>query len=100
VIQGNTWDATLCPDPTTCAANCALDGGDYAGTYGISASGDSLTMKLVTGSGSSANIGSRVYLMDTADKGYQMFNLKNQEFTVDIDVSGVSIGSPVIITRR
>jgi cellulose 1,4-beta-cellobiosidase len=49
-------------------------------------------MKLVTGSGSTANVGSRVYLMDTSDKGYQMFNLKNQEFTVDIDVSGLPCG--------
>ncbi|KAI0741911.1 CBH1-6 [Daedaleopsis nitida] len=28
---GNTWDDSLCPDPTTCAANCALDGADYSG---------------------------------------------------------------------
>ena len=28
---GNTWDASLCPDPVTCAQNCALDGADYAG---------------------------------------------------------------------
>ena len=28
---GNTWDTSLCPDPTTCARNCALDGADYAG---------------------------------------------------------------------
>jgi len=49
-------------------------------------------MKLVTGSGSTANVGSRVYLMDTADSKYQMFNLLNQEFTVDIDVSGLPCG--------
>ena len=30
---GNTWDASLCPDPVTCAENCALDGADYAGKY-------------------------------------------------------------------
>ena len=30
---GNTWDASLCPDPDTCARNCALDGADYAGTH-------------------------------------------------------------------
>ena len=30
---GNTWDASLCPDPTTCASNCALDGADYSGQY-------------------------------------------------------------------
>ncbi|KAM0723669.1 hypothetical protein Q7P37_000657 [Cladosporium fusiforme] len=85
---GNTWDKTLCPDGTTCAANCALDGADYPGTYGIKASGNSLSLQLKTGS----NVGSRVYLMDDQDKNYQMFNLKNQEFTFDVDVSKIGCG--------
>lgn len=29
---GNEWDSTFCPDPITCAANCALDGADYSST--------------------------------------------------------------------
>lgn len=82
---GNTFDKTLCPDGATCAANCALDGADYPGTYGIKASGNSLSLQLKTGS----NVGSRVYLMDEQDKNYQMFNLKNQEFTFDVDVSKI-----------
>nr|OQO30258.1 hypothetical protein B0A51_01806 [Rachicladosporium sp. CCFEE 5018] len=86
--DGNKWSTTLCPDPTTCAANCALDGGDYTGTYGITASGNSLSMKLVTGS----NVGSRVYLMDTSDSKYEMFNLLGQEFTVDVDTSALPCG--------
>ncbi|KAK5116026.1 hypothetical protein LTR62_000482 [Meristemomyces frigidus] len=85
---GNTWDATLCPDAVTCAANCALDGADYTGTYGISASGNALSLQLVTGS----NSGSRVYLMDTTDTKYQEFNLLNKEFTVDVDVSKLPCG--------
>ena len=32
---GDEWDTGLCPDPVTCAKNCAIDGADYAGTYGI-----------------------------------------------------------------
>jgi cellulose 1,4-beta-cellobiosidase len=28
---GNTWNATICPDATTCAQNCAVDGADYSG---------------------------------------------------------------------
>lgn len=27
---GDEWDAGICPDPVTCAANCALDGADCA----------------------------------------------------------------------
>ncbi|KAJ7098526.1 cellulase [Mycena belliarum] len=84
---GNTWDKTLCPDPTTCATNCALDGADYSGTYGITTSGNALTLKFVTGS----NIGSRVYLMANATN-YQMFTLLNQEFSFDVDMSNLGCG--------
>ncbi|KAJ7034505.1 glycoside hydrolase [Mycena alexandri] len=74
---GNTWDTTFCPDGKTCAANCALDGADYSGTYGISTSGNALTLKFVTG----ANVGSRVYLMAPGSTTeYQTFKFENQEF--------------------
>ena len=84
---GNSWDASLCPDPVTCAQNCALDGADYAGTYGITASGNALTLKFVTGS----NVGSRVYLMSD-ETTYHMLQLKNQEFTFDVDMSNLPCG--------
>jgi cellulose 1,4-beta-cellobiosidase len=84
---GNTWDTSLCPDNATCAKNCALDGADYSGTYGITTSGNALTLKFKTGS----NIGSRVYLL-ASDTAYQMFKLKNQEFTFDVDVSKLGCG--------
>lgn len=88
---GSAWDTTLCADGVTCAQNCAVDGADYSGTYGITTSGNSLTHKFVTQS-AGKNIGSRVYLMDTADVGYQMFKPKNQEFTFDVDVSKLPCG--------
>lgn len=84
---GNTWDASICPDPDTCAQNCAVDGADYSGTYGITTSGNALTLKFVTGT----NVGSRVYLMQDASN-YQMFKLMNQEFTFDVDVSNLPCG--------
>ena len=88
---GNQWDTTLCPDGVTCAQNCALDGADYEGTYGITSSGSSLTLKFVTQS-AQKNVGSRVYLMDTSDSKYQTFNLKNQEFTFTVDMSQLPCG--------
>lgn len=89
---GNEWNATICPDATTCAQNCALDGADYSGTYGISTTGDSLTLGFVTkGSTGTANVGSRVYLLEDS-KTYQTFNLLNQEFTFDVDVSNLPCG--------
>ena len=83
----NSWDATLCPDGKTCAGNCALEGVDYAGTYGITTSGDALNLKLMTGS----NVGSRAYLLADDDR-YYMFKLKNQEFTFDVDLSALGCG--------
>lgn len=64
-----------------------MDGADYEATYGITTSGDALTLKFVTGS----NVGSRVYLMED-DSTYQMFDLLNQEFTFDVDVSNLPCG--------
>ncbi|KAI0092151.1 cellobiohydrolase [Irpex rosettiformis] len=84
---GNAWDTSICPDGVTCAKACALDGADYSGTYGITTSGNALTLKFVTGS----NIGSRVYLMQDASN-YQLFKLINQEFTFDVDMSNLPCG--------
>jgi cellulose 1,4-beta-cellobiosidase len=87
---GNTWNAALCPDGVTCAANCALDGADYTGVYGITTSGNSLKLGFVT-KGANINVGSRVYLIDT-DSTYKIFKLKNMEFTFDVDVSNMPCG--------
>lgn len=84
---GNTWSTTACPDPVTCAANCALDGAQYASTYGITTTGSSLSIGFVTG----ANVGSRNYLMASPTQ-YEMFMLMNQEFTFDVDVSNLPCG--------
>jgi cellulose 1,4-beta-cellobiosidase len=89
---GNTWDSTICPDAKTCAANCELDGADYSGTYGITTSGNALTLKFVTVS-QQPNIGSRVYLLAPGSTAqYQTFDFRNQEFTFDVDVSQLPCG--------
>ncbi|OBT83992.1 hypothetical protein VE02_08009 [Pseudogymnoascus sp. 03VT05] len=87
----NEWDATLCPDNASCATNCALEGGDYPGTYGINVSGNSNKLTFVTKGGYATNIGSRTYLM-ADDTNYQMFNLLDQEFTFDVDLSQLPCG--------
>jgi len=89
--DGNTWNATSCPDGAACAKNCAVDGADYSGTYGISTSGNALTIKFVTKGSYSTNIGSRTYLMES-DSKYQMFNLIGKEFSFDVDVSKLPCG--------
>jgi cellulose 1,4-beta-cellobiosidase len=38
------------------------------------------------------NVGSRTYLYDAEKEQYQMFKLKNREFTFDVDVSALPCG--------
>ncbi|KAG8990983.1 hypothetical protein FRB90_001506 [Tulasnella sp. 427] len=88
---GNAWSSTYCPDGVTCATNCALDGADYSGTYGITTSGNALTLKFVTPNSNGKNVGSRLYLM-ADDSTYQKFDVMGQEFTFDVDVSALPCG--------
>ncbi|KAH7068976.1 exoglucanase-like protein 1 precursor [Paraphoma chrysanthemicola] len=88
---GDSWDTTTCADGVACAKNCAIEGADYSGTYGISTSNNALTLKFVTKGSYAANVGSRTYLMET-DTKYQMFNVVNKEFTFDVDVSKLPCG--------
>ncbi|KAH7141026.1 glycosyl hydrolase family 7-domain-containing protein [Dactylonectria macrodidyma] len=88
---GNEWDTTICPDGETCASACCVDGADYSGTYGVTTSGDQLSIGFVTKGAYSTNIGSRLYLMED-ETTYQMFTLLGNEFTFDVDVSGISCG--------
>lgn len=84
---GNSWDTSICHDGVTCSRNCALDGVDYKGTYGVSTSGSSLKLNFVT----NGNVGSRLYLLDSETE-YKIFKLKNREFTFDVDVSTLPCG--------
>jgi cellulose 1,4-beta-cellobiosidase len=68
-----------------------VDGADYTGTYGVTTSGSSLNLKFVTVGPFSTNIGSRLYFMQD-DSTYKKFNLKNREFTFDVDVSNLPCG--------
>ncbi|KAL3457934.1 concanavalin A-like lectin/glucanase domain-containing protein [Aspergillus heterothallicus] len=103
--SGDALDAALCPDKHTCAANCVIDGiSDYA-AHGVSTHGDRLVLKQYLRDRASGNltaVSPRVYLVDersgrkpgrnTADKEYEMLHLLNQEFSFDVDVSGLPCG--------
>ena len=89
-FTGNKWNTQYCPDGPTCAKNCAVDGADYQGTYGVTTQGSLLRLNFVTQS-ANKNIGSRLYLLDS-DTNYVMFKLKNKEFTFDVDVSNLPCG--------
>lgn len=45
------WNASVCPNPTTCSNNCAIEGipsSQYASNYGVTGGGGSVTLKYVT----------------------------------------------------
>lgn len=88
---GDQWDTSICNDPVSCAANCALEGADYPGVYGIDTSGDMVSFKLVTVGQYDTNIGARTFLM-ADDQNYKQFMLKNREFAFDVDVSTLPCG--------
>ncbi|DAZ93874.1 TPA: hypothetical protein N0F65_008140, partial [Lagenidium giganteum] len=81
------FNATLCPDPQTCAANCALEGANYKEDYGISTADTELSLTFITKS----NRGSRLYLLQD-DETYKHFKLLNREFTFDVDASQLPCG--------
>lgn len=89
--NGNKWDTSICTSGQTCAEKCCVEGADYSSTYGVTTSNDQLSLKFVTKGPFSTNIGSRLYLMESETK-YQMFTLLGNEFTFDVDVSGISCG--------
>jgi len=75
---GNEWNTSFCPDPDTCAENCALEGvpeSDWSGTYGVRSTQDALNVGFVTYA-YGKNVGSRMYMLNT-ESSYQMFYLKN-----------------------
>ncbi|KAG8872362.1 hypothetical protein FRB97_007705 [Tulasnella sp. 331] len=82
-----TWNTTICPDPITCAENCAVEGVDYT-TSGVATSGNALTVTLTT----ATNSGPRVYLLDPTGEKYQLFQLLQKEFTFDVNLSQVGCG--------
>ncbi|WYZ33821.1 hypothetical protein EsH8_I_000097 [Colletotrichum jinshuiense] len=88
--DGNKWTGK-CTTATDCASKCALEGADYAGTYGATTSGNALSLKFVTQHAYGKNIGSRLYLMNSATK-YQMFTLTNNELAFDVDLSQIDCG--------
>ncbi|KAH8650106.1 glycoside hydrolase family 7 protein [Xylariales sp. PMI_506] len=88
---GNEWDASICPDSATCTANCCIDGADYSSTYGVTSSGDALTLKFVTTTSTGTNVGSRLYLL-ASNSAYETFDLLGNEFTFDVDVSQLPCG--------
>ncbi|KAK7937188.1 glycoside hydrolase family 7 protein [Apiospora aurea] len=88
---GNTWNSEFCPDNEACAANCEIEGADYASTYGITTSGNAVSLKFVTPNSSGTNVGSRVYLL-ADDENYEMFTMNGNEIAFDVENGEIGCG--------
>ena len=88
--DGNKW-TDKCSTATDCATKCAVEGADYSGTYGATTSGNALSLKFVTQHAYGKNIGSRLYLMNSATK-YEMFTLTGNELAFDVDLAQLECG--------
>ncbi|KAH7303444.1 cellobiohydrolase [Stachybotrys elegans] len=88
--DGNDWTG-VCTSNEECAQICHAEGADYSGTYGISASGDAVTLDFVTEHAYGTNIGSRIYLMEDTST-YKHFDLIGNELAFDVDLSTVACG--------
>ncbi|KAK0386021.1 hypothetical protein NLU13_5858 [Sarocladium strictum] len=96
--DGNKW-TSACSGESGCTSNCALEGADYGKTYGVSTSGNQLSLSFMTKHDYGTNIGSRLYLMQNTDN-YQMFTLNNNEFAFDVDLSTADGGKKSYSTNQ
>ena len=87
---GSSPNVTVCPDASTCAKNCIVEGIQDYTNYGVKTTGDSLYMKQLRDDGSVAS--PRVYLLAPNEKEYELLQLTGSEFTFDVDVSKLPCG--------
>lgn len=93
IVAKGLWDEKLCPNPRTCAKNCAIDGlskADYANNYGIIGVDDGVRLSYVTKTPWGQNTGSRLYVIDGDD--YKIFRLKNREVAFTVDLTTLPCG--------
>ncbi|GKT45806.1 exoglucanase 1 [Colletotrichum spaethianum] len=91
IPTGVSLNETICSDGKKCAENCAIEGAKYSKTYGVTTSGNALTLKFPQTHEYGTNIGSRMNLMETSSN-YAMFTLMRNEFAFDVELSSIACG--------
>jgi len=92
--KGNVWTEECPGDGAECAKACVLEGIDaeqYEGTYGVTTTGDGVTMNLVNEHDYGISVGARLYVLNGEDK-YEMFKMLNQEFAFDAEMGPLECG--------
>lgn len=86
------WKSIGCSSAKDCAEACVVEGADYE-AHGVHVDGDALTLhNYMKSSDGYDAMSPRVYMLDESGKNYDMVKLLNQEFTFDVDVSGLGCG--------
>ncbi|KAA1114754.1 hypothetical protein PGT21_021738 [Puccinia graminis f. sp. tritici] len=86
--EEKAWDRRYCADSERCAEQCSLGGVKYKAVHGITTDDHTLKLRLFTHGKLTE---SRVYLL-ADQKHYQLFHLKNQQFSFEVDASKVPCG--------
>ena len=86
---GNKPNATVCPDESTCAKNCIVEGiSDYT-KYGVTTKGSALTLDMLK---NGTSVSPRVYLLAENGQKYEMLKLTGNELSFDVDGSKLPCG--------
>lgn len=84
--------SSQCSSAAACAQNCVVDGIANYTQFGVSTSGNAVTMyHYVQSTGRLTSASPRIYLLG-GDGNYVMFKLLNQEFSFDVDLSTLPCG--------
>jgi cellulose 1,4-beta-cellobiosidase len=87
----NNWK---CNSPEECSMQCVIEGierADWKNVYGVQTIENGVELNLVTQGQYGKNVGSRMYLLNSNGQ-YELFKLKNREFSFDVDVSNLPCG--------
>jgi cellulose 1,4-beta-cellobiosidase len=83
-----------CQNNTDCTTTCAIEGADYARTYGITTPDETaLRLQYVTSADFAQNFESRSFLLKADVDEYEVFTLApDREISFDVDVSNLPCG--------
>jgi cellulase len=87
---GSAPNVTVCPDETSCAENCIVEGISNYADYGVYTSGGSISLHQLNKAG--ADVSPRVYLLDESGQQYDMLKLTGNELAFDVDMSKLPCG--------
>ncbi|PYH94160.1 putative endo-beta-1,4-glucanase celB, partial [Aspergillus ellipticus CBS 707.79] len=92
--NSTTLDPLICPDPTTCAHSCLIEGITNYTSYGVhNTSPNSVTLNQYLQTDNTTTLASpRLYLLSPDPQTYQPLHLLNQELTFTVDVSNLPCG--------